>query len=181
MSAGPQHHAPRRRPGLAAADVIGPGYGETLTPGGLALEVKVHAAQTRGRLAVHEHQIPPGALIPPHCHEEQDQFAYVLAGMPGFLAGDREIRAVTGSCVHLPAGQVHAAWNPGPSPVALLVITSPGDGTEGLCRDLTGMESLTSHAAAQIAAPYGVTFRDDLRRYLEDRHGVSANPAQVSP
>jgi quercetin dioxygenase-like cupin family protein len=56
----------------------------------------------------------PGRLIPPHLHDTEDEFSYVIEGRIGVLIGDDEYLAEAGSWVVKPRGIPHTYWNPGP-------------------------------------------------------------------
>ena len=63
--------------------VLRPGEGGSVDLGGMGVEFKIRGEQTGGLLAVVEHPIEPGRLVPPHIHEREDDYSYVLEGEVG--------------------------------------------------------------------------------------------------
>ena len=171
---------PSRGPGIPVPELIRAGGGETLvviTP----LAVKVRPDQVQCRMEIHEQELPPQVLIPPHRHDRQDQWSYVVSGRLGCLVGTEEHTLGPGDAIWRPAGLPHAIWNPGPGPAVMLEMSTPGD---QIMRFFAEIDELTRSGAAtqeritQLAAPYGITYLDDLRRQLEARHAVSAAAGQ---
>jgi mannose-6-phosphate isomerase-like protein (cupin superfamily) len=162
---------------MARGTLVLPGEGASIRMGALAADLLVPTAFSGGAYELHEQPVPPGVLVVPHTHAHQDQISLVTAGTLGVLVGDEEFVAPVGSCVLRPRGLVHALWNAGPEPARMIEVSSPGVGIEEFFRrftDLTVAGGATSSAIAELARPYGITYRLDLAPALEERHGVSA-------
>ena len=156
--------------------LVRPGEGAPIRMGALPVDLLVPAAFSGGAYELHEQPLPPGVLIDPHTHTHQDQISVVTAGTVGVLVGDEEFVAPVGSCVLRPRGVVHALWNASPEPARMIEVSSPGAEIEEFFRRFTNLTiagTATSSAIAELARPYGITYRPDLVPGLEKRHGVS--------
>jgi quercetin dioxygenase-like cupin family protein len=105
--------------------LIGTEQGKSVSLGGMGVVYKISGETTQGAFAVVEHPIEPGILTPPHVHEREDEYSYVLEGEVGFRIGDAEFTAGPGCYVLKPRGVPHALWNAGPAPARLLEIIAP--------------------------------------------------------
>jgi mannose-6-phosphate isomerase-like protein (cupin superfamily) len=162
---------------VARGTLVLPGEGVPIRMGALPVDLLVPAAFSAGAYELHEQPVPPGVLVVPHTHTHQDQISVVTRGTLGVLVGDEEFVAPAGSCVLRPRGIVHALWNASPEPARMIEVSSPDAGIEEFFRrftDLTAADRATSLAIAELARPYGITYRPDLVPGLEARHGVSA-------
>ncbi len=113
---------------LDGCKLLAAGEGRAIPSGSLELRVKVESAETGAAFALSEYVMPPtGWKGPaPHVHRSGSETFYVVDGTLEMLAGAKTIKAVAGTCVHVPAGAVHTFSNPGPGPVRFLQIVSPG-------------------------------------------------------
>jgi quercetin dioxygenase-like cupin family protein len=55
--------------------------------------------------------LPPGSFVPPHVHEAQDEFLYVLEGRLTFWLEGDEKQAGPGDLARLPMGRAHGIFN----------------------------------------------------------------------
>lgn len=161
----------------ARGTLVPPGGGTPIRMGALPGDLMVPAAFCRGAYELHEQPVPPGVLVVPHIHARQDQISVVTEGTLGVLVGDEEFAAPAGSCVWRPRGVVHALWNATREPARMIEVSSPGTQIEEFFlrfTDLTLAGLATGPAIAELALPYGITYRPDLVPGLSERHGVSA-------
>lgn len=105
--------------------VVLPGQGKAVALGGIGVIFKVYGEETGGRLAIVEHPLEPGTLVPPHTHAGEDELSYVLEGEFGVRVGDRVLEAGPGSYVFKPRGIPHTFWNAGPAPARLIELITP--------------------------------------------------------
>lgn len=71
-----------------------------------------------------QYRIEPGAAVPEHIHENE-QIGYLLQGTKVFVV-DGEKRVIeAGDSYAIPAGEPHAAENPGDVPVVGIEVFSP--------------------------------------------------------
>lgn len=66
--------------------------------------------------------LPPGAVIPTHRHDRDEEVLYVLEGEIAVVLNDRELRAKTGDMVFVPVGTWMTVRNSGASLARLLGI-----------------------------------------------------------
>jgi mannose-6-phosphate isomerase-like protein (cupin superfamily) len=149
--------------------------GERVSLGGAEVIFKIDAQTACNAFAICETTAEAGRLIPPHLHETEDEFSYVLEGRIGVLIGDEEYIAETGSWVVKPRGIPQTYWNPGPEPARLIEIIAP-PGFEGFFRDLGRILSADGPPdVAEItatAARYHHHFRPELEQPLIEKHGL---------
>ncbi len=105
--------------------VVEPGAGELISLGGLGVQFKISGKETGGLLAVVEHPIDAGRLVPPHLHHDEDEYSYVLEGHIGARIGDQILEAGPGSYVLKPRNIPHTFWNVGPEPARIIEIITP--------------------------------------------------------
>ncbi len=93
---------------------------------GLGVRWIVSGEQTRGALAIVEHDlVPKGLGAPMHTHAREDEISHVTAGRLGVQIGDEVLEAGPGDTVVKPRGVPHAFWNPGEEPVRFLEVITP--------------------------------------------------------
>jgi len=83
--------------------------------------------------SVHVHVIPPGQLVPPHHHPENDELSWVASGRgewSSWTAGQppKTSEIGVGAVVVAPRGAVHSVRNPGPEDLSVVVIHRPSFG-----------------------------------------------------
>ena len=81
--------------------------------------------QTGGRYTMSVNVIAPGGGPPPHWHEHQDEWFYVIEGRAEFFKEGVWTEVPTGTAVFVPRGAVHAFRNPGDTPLRLTIHTAP--------------------------------------------------------
>jgi len=155
--------------------VIGRDEGERVSLGGADVIFKIDGETTGGAFSICETTAEPGRLIPPHLHETEDEFSYVIEGRIGILIGDEEHIAEAGSWVVKPRGIAHTYWNPGPGSARLIEIIAPS-GFEGFFRDLSRILAANGPpdvaAITETAARYHHQFHPELEQPLVQKHGV---------
>ncbi len=136
--------------------------------GGLGVVFKISGEDTNGTLAIVEHPIEPGRLVPPHQHSREDEYSYVLEGEIGVRIGDQEFTAAPGCYVFKPRGVPHTFWNAGPKPARLLELIAPA-----------GFEKNFAELAVLLnsGAPAGGPEHRELRA----RYGVSSEGMEWVP
>jgi quercetin dioxygenase-like cupin family protein len=155
--------------------VIAREEGERVSLGGADVIFKIEAETTGGAFSICETTAEPGRLIPPHLHETEDEYSYVIEGRIGVLIGEDEHLVEAGSWVVKPRGIPHTYWNAGPHPARLIEIIAPS-GFEGFFRDLsrllTGDDPPDIAAITDTAARYHHHFHPELEQPLIERHGL---------
>lgn len=116
------------------------------------------ARDTGGQFSHYRIVAPPGAGVPTHVHEREDETFVIRAGRVKFTVAGREIVAASGDVVFGPRGHAHAWATEGDAPSDFDVITTPS-GLETMFEELGALppEAPMPEALA-ICARAGVTF-----------------------
>ena len=123
--------------------------GEALDVFGAGMVVKADPAEFGFCLA--DHVVPPGYLVPPHIHADEDEVFFILEGELTLLDDSGERRLGPGGTVLLPKGVRHGFRNDTATPVRFLVAIRPG---------LQMLELFRHFDRAGRAAPGGLTPQD---------------------
>ncbi len=144
------------------AFVLSPGEGKSVWLGGLGVDFKIAGEQTGGALSIVEHPIEPGRLVPPHVHEREDEFSYILEGEIGARIGDEIVQATPGCYVLKPRKVPHTFWNAGTQRGRLIEIISPA-GFEKFFAELAELLQAEPDfdKIANLGARYGLGFQMD--------------------
>jgi len=145
------------------------------------------------RLLAGWHTTPAGAAVlalevpaltfgaPPHVHEREDEFFYVLEGQVEFLDRERTISAGAGALVVLPRGNLHGFWNASDEPARMLLVITPGEFASFFDEVVAQIRERNLSDPAQVGALIAETAeRHDVRVY-PDRIPESARALLPSP
>lgn len=160
-------------PGSERSFLILP-HGEEAVLRGIPNLLRIDGDRMAGRVAVVEHPIAPGALVPPHTHTREDEISYVVRGTIGARVGDEFIAGPPGAYVLKPRGIPHAFWNASPEPARIVEIIVPA-GFERFFVELDdlGREGrLNSDRHAELGGRYGVRYHEEWIAELTERFGV---------
>ncbi len=108
--------------------------GERLWIVGDTMTMKATAASTGGSLTLLENVTAPGGGPPPHLHEREDEFFYVLDGRFELRITDDVHVLEPGGFAFVPRGTVHSFRNVTGVPSRILVGFTPG-GMDGFLRE----------------------------------------------
>jgi quercetin dioxygenase-like cupin family protein len=168
-------------------DVLDAGSGDYVALGAIGARFRVSAATTHGHYSIVEHPLAPGALVPPHRHEREDELMLVLRGEIGARIGDDILHAKVGEYVFKPRGIPHAFWNETDETAVIQHVLSPA-GFESYFRELALLMPATGQPdfdeVARLAERYGVTFHLGWVPELEERFGVTVygrGPLEAPP
>jgi mannose-6-phosphate isomerase-like protein (cupin superfamily) len=106
--------------------VVPPDGGDTIWDGPIGTIVKISNGATGGLLSVCEMPVAAGYMVPPHVHDQTDEWSYVLEGTVGARIGDDEFAAEPGCWILKPRGLMHTFWNAGPGPARIIELITPG-------------------------------------------------------
>ena len=114
---------------LSPASVIKSDTGKKMNVVGHEATIKLNSVQANGNY-VFEVVSPAGMGIPPHVHENEDEFIYVLSGeFEIFLAG-KIFKATAGDWLGFTRGTPHGFTNTGSLPGKTVWFVSPGKNFE---------------------------------------------------
>lgn len=159
---------------LARRLVLEPGEGEAVWLGGVGVVFKARGEDTGGAFAVVEHPIRPGALVPPHRHEREDELTYVLEGEVGIRVGEREATLGPGTYLWKPRGVPHAFWNATDVDARIMEVIAPA-GFERFfseLADLLAQEPRDERAIEELGRRFGHVFHEGWTEDLRARYGV---------
>jgi quercetin dioxygenase-like cupin family protein len=154
--------------------MVGPDEGRVTVEGPVGVVEKVHGRRTNGVISIIEHPIAPGVLVPPHIHQDFDEWSYVLSGRVGARIGDEEFTGTPGSYILKPRQIMYTFWNAGPEEARLIEIITPA-GFEDFFADFGAMLRNGGFDAARMAelgAAHGTTYDMTWVPALEQRYGI---------
>ena len=142
------------------------GEGERIWIVGDTMTLKATSERTDGSLVLLENLTAPDGGPPPHIHEREDEFFYVLDGAFEIRIGDATHAVGPGGFAFVPRGTVHCFRNTTEAPARILVGFTPG-AIDGFFRE-AGLPAIDDGPApafgpdelarTQLAAPkYGVS------------------------
>ena len=99
--------------------LVEPAGGEVVMQGPLGVVTKIPGPATNGVMSIVEHPIAARLLVPPHVHQDHDEWSYILEGRIGARVGDDEFIAEAGSYILKPRKIPHVFWNPDDQPARI--------------------------------------------------------------
>jgi quercetin dioxygenase-like cupin family protein len=141
------------------ARVIAAGEGRVLDVIGHAAVVKIGSADTAGGSYTFVVTSPPGAGVPPHVHEHEDEAIYVVSGELDVMLGDTRTRAGAGAVLDFARGTPHAFWNVGATAAVTVWTITPGAGFDAFFEELAHLPAGEPDPAVLVPlfARYGMT------------------------
>lgn len=123
------------------------------------MRLTVTGKDTGGKYAQWLSITQPGGGPPPHLHEREDEWFYVLEGRVSFLVEGEWTEAGPGSGAYLPKGSVHTFKNVGDVPLHMVLTVAPA-----------GFEDFFAESAAEFAKPGA----PDIGKIFEiaERYGI---------
>jgi len=126
---------------------------------GHEVTVKLHSEDGNNNF-VFELITPPGAGIPPHVHQNEDEVLYILKGEFDVTIGEEVFKATTGDCLNCVRNIPHAYTNTGTADAKTLWYVSPGGSFEEFFAELSqfppGPPDMEKFNA--LCGKYGMTF-----------------------
>lgn len=124
---------------------------------GVTLQWKLRSQDTDGQYCALHATVPPGCMVPPHQHVEQEAF-FVLEGTAEFAAMQNGLLHWTpvhaGTMVNIPSDSVHGFRNASETDVRCLITAHPK------------IENFFLEAAAPIRTRAGAPGMDEIERVL---------------
>ena len=155
--------------------LVEPTGGRVVMEGQLGVITKIPGTATNRVISVVEHPVAGRLLVPPHVHQNHDEWSYILEGRIGARVGDDEFIAPTGSYILKPRQIPHVFWNPDDRPARILEIITPS-GLEEMFEQfgqLGARGELTPQTMGETAARYGSTMFMDWVPDLIARYGLT--------
>ncbi|HLQ48313.1 MAG TPA: cupin domain-containing protein [Candidatus Dormibacteraeota bacterium] len=155
--------------------LVEPEGGRVVMEGPLGVITKIPGTVTNRVMSIVEHPVAPRLLVPPHVHQDHDEWSYILEGRIGARVGDDEFIAEAGSYILKPRKIPHVFWNPDDRPARILEIITPS-GLEEMFEQfgqLGARGELTPETMGETAARYGSTMFMDWVPELVARYGLT--------
>lgn len=111
-----------KKPG---ATIRQPGEGDVLAVVGDVYRFLVKGEDTGGDYALWHATVYPGGGPPPHVHEREEEFFYVIKGELTIFDDGKAVIAKAGTAVTLPRGTRHWFKNEGEVPAEMLILVAP--------------------------------------------------------
>ncbi|QMU28166.1 cupin domain-containing protein [Adhaeribacter radiodurans] len=113
---------------------------------------------TQGAYYVFEVVTPPGLGLPPHMHEREDEFIYLVEGKLEILLGEKTFLAQAGASIFFPKGVAHAFQNASSKAAKAIFTVVPGANFEAFFTKLAALPPGTPDLPQIIAifAEYGM-------------------------
>jgi quercetin dioxygenase-like cupin family protein len=159
----------------ASSYLVEPNGGKVVMEGPVGVITKIPGTATNRVISVVEHPVAGRLLVPPHVHQDHDEWSYILEGRIGARVGDDEFIAESGSYILKPRQIPHVFWNPDDRPARILEIITPS-GLEEMFEQfgqLGARGELTPQSMGETAARYGSTMFMDWVPDLVARYGLT--------
>jgi quercetin dioxygenase-like cupin family protein len=160
---------------VSSSYLVEPDGGRVVMEGPVGVITKIPGSATNRVISVVEHPVAPRLLVPPHVHQDHDEWSYILEGRIGARIGDDEFIGEAGSYILKPRKIPHVFWNPDDRPARILEIITPS-GLEEMFEQfgvLGARGELTPQTMGETAARYGSTMFMDWVPDLIARHGLT--------
>jgi quercetin dioxygenase-like cupin family protein len=116
-----------------------PGEGRKMNILGHAATLMLSKAETEGDGYVFEISTPAGHGIPPHVHEHEDEYIYVVEGIYEIFLNGRTHEAGAGSMLHFPRYIPHGFRNISTTPGKTVWTVTPGANFESFFDELAAL------------------------------------------
>jgi quercetin dioxygenase-like cupin family protein len=121
---------------MKTATIVRPSEGQPLHILGHSATIKLASRDTNGDAYLFEVATPPGHGIPPHVHQHEDEYIYVLEGSYEIFLDGRNFEAGSGALIHFPKRIAHGFRNTGSTTGRTLWTVVPGGNFEHFFNEL---------------------------------------------
>jgi quercetin dioxygenase-like cupin family protein len=126
-------------PSNLPAGVLRASEGERYAQMGSSIIFKSLSHETGGAAFIWENETPPGAMVPPHIHQTEDEFIYLVDGEMQVTLGEATYTVRPGDLVKMPRGVPHAIRSTGPAITKSLWTVVPAGKMEAFFRALAAL------------------------------------------
>lgn len=135
--------------------VISSDAGQKLNVLGHAITAKLTSQETDGDNYVFEVVSPPGAGIPPHVHQQEDEVIYIADGVYEIFLNGEIYQAQPGDWLHFPRFIPHGFQNVGIKPGRTLWVVTPGGNFEEFFAELGALPADQPPDMAKVVEIFG--------------------------
>jgi len=129
--------------------------GKPLSILGHQVTLKLASSDTGGASYVFEAISPPGAGVPAHVHQHEDEVIYVLDGEFEVFFNGQTQKATTGATLNFVRGIPHGFKNIGETPGKTLWVVTPGEQFGKFFDELAALPSNQPPDMAKVVAIFG--------------------------
>jgi len=125
--------------------------------------IKLKSSNSPNSMAVVTVEVPPGGLVPPHIHAQEEESYYMLDGSMVMQLGSEFLTIQPHDFVHIPPGTIHSYRNDSDRPIHFLAWTvggaiddffiEMGEKIREIPNDLPKMPEILDKYGIQMAAP----------------------------
>ena len=112
-------------PSVPSTSIGPPSAAKVIRAFGDEVTVLLSAAETGGKYSMFSMISPPGGGPPPHFHQNEDEWFWVMEGRAEFFKEGAWTAVPTGTAVYTPRGVVHSFRNAGDTPLRMVMQTAP--------------------------------------------------------
>ncbi len=142
------------------ATIIDAGQGRTLNVLGHVVKVMLSSADTHGQSFVFETISPPGQFVPPHSHEHEDEYGYIVEGVFEVVVDGQIYEARAGAVLYFPRHVAHGFRNIGSIPGKMIWISTPGANVDPFFEELG---ALPADAPPDMQKVMGIFAKHDMQ------------------
>jgi quercetin dioxygenase-like cupin family protein len=142
------------------ATIINAGQGRRLDVLGHVVKVMLSSADTQGQSFVFETISPPGFFVPPHAHEHEDEYGYIVEGVFEVFVDGQIHEATTEAVLYFPRHTAHGFRNSGSTPCKMIWISTPGANVDPFFEELG---ALPADAPPDMEKVMGIFARHDMQ------------------
>ena len=102
--------------------------------------------------------LPPDTFVPPHVHQSQDEYVYILDGELTLSAGGGDSVAGPGDLLRLPMAQAHGLFNRSGATTTCLFWVTPTGRLYDLFVGIDALEEQAPDAVVALSAEHEVEF-----------------------
>lgn len=118
------------------ATITDAGKGHQLNVLGHVVNVILTSAETQGDSFIFEVITPAGLFVPPHTHQHEDEYGYIIEGDYEFYVDGRTYKAKTGAVLNFPRYISHGFRNIGSAPGRMIWVSTPGANVDPFFHEL---------------------------------------------
>ena len=119
--------------------IVAPREGRKMIVLGIDVTLKLSSTDTGGNLYIFETVTPPGARVPPHVHQHEDEIIQIIDGELEIFLDGKTQTATPGAIVNFPRFIPHGFANTGNRPVRALFTVVPGENFEKFFEELSAL------------------------------------------
>ena len=140
--------------------IIEMGTGRKLNVLGHVVNVVLSSADTQGQAFVFEAISPTGLFVPPHAHEREDEYGYIVEGVYEIFVDGDIYEAKSGDVLYFPRHVTHGFRNIGTTTGKMIWVSTPGNNVDPF---FEALGSLPTDAPPDMEKVIGIFTKHDMQ------------------